>query len=113
MRDYRERNAKRPGKTRQWIDEPLNSGDYAPVALRTKDGGALVFFAAPHFEKQTVRGVALDLNVDEKALMTGEATNSVRKEQIGSQSVKVAPKGKSDPIVFLNSIKGLVSAKGE
>ncbi|MDG4862547.1 hypothetical protein P8605_30865 [Streptomyces sp. T-3] len=111
--EYRKKYAKRPGKTRQWIDEPLNSGDFAPVALRTKDGGALVFFSGRYFEKQTARGVPLDINVDEKALMTGEATNSVLKEQIGSQSVKVAPKGKSEPIVFLNSIKGLVSAKGE
>lgn len=113
VREYRKKYAKRPGKTRQWIDEALNSGDFAPVALRTKDGGALVFFSGRYFEKQTARGVPLDLDEDEKALMTGEATNSVLKEQIGSQSVKVAPKGKSGPIVFLNSIKGLVSAKGE
>ncbi len=41
-RAQRAKDAKRPGLVSQFIDEPLTSGDYAPLALRTADGGALL-----------------------------------------------------------------------
>ncbi|GAA4958580.1 hypothetical protein GCM10023238_26730 [Streptomyces heliomycini] len=46
----------RPGCATQYIDEPLTNGDYAPLALRSKDGGALVFFATRHFGEADRRG---------------------------------------------------------
>ncbi len=58
----RAENADRPGRTTQWVDQPLDKGDFAPLALRTEDGGAMVLFATRHFEKQTAaRGVPLSV----------------------------------------------------
>ncbi|WP_345672987.1 hypothetical protein, partial [Streptomyces phyllanthi] len=83
----RRKNARKPGLARQYIDEPLTKGDYAPVGLRTTDGGALVFFATHHYEKQTAApGVDLpvtDPNV--QALLTGEVKSSLTLEHVSNQ----------------------------
>jgi hypothetical protein len=111
-RELREENAKRPGLVRQYIDEPLTGGDYDPLALRTKDGGALVFFATRHFEKQTAAAGATvpPPNDDVLALTTGEIKQSLTMEFV-SNEVVLDPK--SGPVEMLGRIQGLTAAKGE
>ncbi|TLS42857.1 hypothetical protein FE633_29000 [Streptomyces montanus] len=115
-RESRKKNAKRPGLARQYIDEPLTSGDYAAVGLRTTDGGALVFFSTRHYEKQTA-APGSPLNVPDpnvKALMTGEAKQSVTLESVSNQAVLDPAKSAADQkVTFLSRIQGLTGAKGE
>ncbi|WP_445026601.1 hypothetical protein [Streptomyces sp. SAS_270] len=115
-RALRKKNTNRPGLVRQYVDEPLTSGGYAPVGLRTKDGGALVFFSTRHFEKQTAaQGVDLkisDQNI--RALLTGEVKQSLTLEFVSNQAVLDPAKGASDhKVEFLSRVQGLTGAKGE
>jgi hypothetical protein len=110
-RATRLKNASKPGVARQYIDESLTNGDYAPVGLRTTDGGALLFFATHHYEKQTA---ARDVNLtisdpNTKALLTGEVKQSVTLEYVSNQAVLDPPKGQ---VKFLSRVEGLTGAKG-
>ncbi|WP_164555733.1 MULTISPECIES: hypothetical protein [unclassified Streptomyces] len=111
-REAREKKAERPGLARQYIDEPLTSGDYAPLALRTKDGGALVFFATRHFEKQTAaEGASVPTpNKDVLALTSGEIRQSLTMEFVSSE---VALDPAAGAVEVLGRVQGLTSAKGE
>lgn len=113
--DQREKNAKRLGLATQYIDEPQNTGDFAPVGLRTKKGDAFVFFSTRHFEKRTAaEGLNLRIGDDVRALMTGDAKSSVTLEYAAGQTVLVPPKGTSNSQVkVLNRVQGLTGAKGE
>lgn len=112
-RAEREKSGKRPGLVSQFIDEPLTSGDYAPLALRTTDGGALVFFTTRYYEKRTAYagtnvpspGTAVE------ALTTGEIKQSLTME-IVSNEVALNPKG-SGKVEVIGRTQGLTSAKGE
>lgn len=116
-RETREKNASRPGLATQYIDEPLTEGDYAPLALRTKDGGAMVFFTTRHFEKQTA---ATGSSVPEPAeavlaLTKGEIKQSLTMEFV-SNEVAVTPKRNASGdqrVTFLGRIQGLTGAQGE
>ena len=116
LRAQRAKNASKPGLARQYVDEPLNSGDYAPVGLRTEDGGALVFFTTRHFEKQTA-AQGVDINVTDenvKALTTGEVKQSLTLEFASNEAVLDPAKGSGDQRVeFLSRVQGLVGAKGQ
>ncbi len=114
-RTAREKNASRSGVSVQYIDKPLTGGDYDAVGLRTKDGGAVVFFATRHYEKQTVApGLTLTVDPDVKALTTGEVKQSITLERVSNQTVIDPPKTASGPGVrFISRIEGLTSAKGE
>ncbi|MEU6095322.1 hypothetical protein [Streptomyces sp. NPDC047079] len=111
-RDTRLKNARKPGLARQYLDEPLTSGTYAPVGLRTTDGGALVFFATRHYEKQTA-APGVNINVSDaniKALVTGEVKQSLTLEFVSNQAVLDPARGK---VRFLSRVVGLTGAKGE
>jgi hypothetical protein len=112
-RATREKQASRPGLAQQFIDEPLTSGDYAPLALRTADGGALVFFTTRHYEKQTAyAGTSVPTPLDDVlALTTGEIKQSLTMEFV-SNEVALDPKGPGK-VTILGRIQGLTSAKGE
>ncbi|MFJ7047396.1 hypothetical protein ACIQVC_28940 [Streptomyces sp. NPDC101112] len=115
-RAKRQKNAQRPGIVRQYVDEPLTNGDYAPVGLRTTDGGALVFFTTRHYEKQTAaQGVDIPVNdAAVRALMTGEPRQSLTLEFVSNQAVLDPARTASDEQVkFLGQVGGLTSAKGE
>ncbi|NEB48326.1 hypothetical protein G3I45_28885, partial [Streptomyces sp. SID339] len=45
------RTTRRAGFSYQYIDQPLSGATFAPLGLRTEDGGALVFFSSKHFER--------------------------------------------------------------
>lgn len=115
-RDLREKNAEKPGLVRQYLDEPLTSGEYAPLGLRTTDGSALVFFTTRHYEKQTAaQGVPLNVSdANVKALMTGDAKQSITLESVSNQAVlDPGPGAANQKVEFLARIQGLTGAKGE
>ncbi|MEU4007656.1 hypothetical protein AB0H30_04045 [Streptomyces pseudogriseolus] len=111
-RDSRKRKSVRPGLATQYIDEPMVNGDYAPLALRTADGGALVFFTTRHFEKQTAAAGATvpTPNEDVLALTSGEIRQSLTMEFVSNE---VALDPAEGPVKVLGRIQGLTSAKGE
>ncbi|MFD4374601.1 hypothetical protein [Streptomyces sp. NPDC058486] len=113
-REKRARTAQRPGLATQWIDRAADAGDFAPLALATKDGGALVFFASRHFERQTTaKGYRPKVGKDLKALMKGQVVNTVTKEWVSSQAVLVKPPGaEKDAVTFLGRLQGVVSVEG-
>ncbi|CAL9440899.1 putative lipoprotein [Streptomyces griseomycini] len=111
-RALREKKSSRPGLATQYIDEPLTNGDHAPLALRTKDGGALVFFATRHFEKQTAAaGASVPTpNKDVLALTTGEIRQSLTMEFVSNE---VALDPAEGAVEILGRVQGLTAAKGE
>lgn len=112
-RDAR-RTTRRAGFSYQYIDQPLDSGTFAPLGLKTDDGGALVFFSSKHFERQTAaKGLRPPLNADVEALLSGEVKSTLTKERVSSQLVFVPKKGAGDgKVVLLNRLPGLTAAKG-
>ena len=114
-RAEREKDAKRPGLVTQYIDEPLTSGDHAPLALRTADGGALVFFTTHHFEKETAyTGTSVPTpNKDVLALTTGEIKQSLTMQFVSNEVALNPAKGSGDQkVTVLGRIQGLTSAAG-
>ncbi|MCL8010349.1 hypothetical protein [Streptomyces sp. AS02] len=109
----RTKAAKRPGLVSQFIDEPLTSGDYAPLALRTTDGGALVFFTTRYYEKRTAyAGTSVPSpGKGVEALTEGEVKQSLTMEII-SNEMALDPKG-SGKVEVIGRTQGLTSAKGE
>ncbi|MFK4064295.1 hypothetical protein [Streptomyces sp. NPDC029674] len=111
---YRDRNGKRAGLAVQYIDEPQNGGTFAPLGLRTEDGGALVFFATRHYEKQTAfKGLSPKVDADAKALLKGEVRQSLLLDRVSNQVVVDPKKSGGDKVAFLGRLQGLTGAKGE
>ncbi|MGY0486873.1 hypothetical protein [Streptomyces sp. WG-D5] len=112
-RATREKVASRPGLAIQFIDEPLNSGDYAPVALRTANGGALVFFTTRRYEKLTASpGSNLPtIGADVKALMTGDAKQSAMYGYVSGQAA-IDPPGASEKVSVVSRVEGITTAEG-
>ncbi|OKK08187.1 hypothetical protein AMK26_03975 [Streptomyces sp. CB03234] len=113
-RDERNKVAHRPGLSTQYVDQPLDTGDYAPLGLTTQDGGALVFFATRFYDRQTAaKGYRPKVNPDVRALMTGEVKSTLTKEWVSSQAVLVKPAGAgSDQVTVLGRLQGVTSATG-
>ncbi|MDO0927965.1 hypothetical protein QQY24_22095 [Streptomyces sp. TG1A-8] len=111
-RATRRKQAEKPGLVRQYVDEPLTRGDYAPLALRTADGGALVFFASHHYEKQTAAaGTSVPVpNRDVQALTKGRIKQSLTLESV-SNEVALDPAG-SGAVSVLGRVQGLTRAQG-
>ncbi|MFJ8105580.1 hypothetical protein [Streptomyces sp. NPDC096132] len=112
LRTTRAKNAEQPGLVQQYIDEPLTSGAFAPLALRTADGGALVFFCTHHYVKQTAAAGASvpALNASVRALTTGEVKQTLTMEFVANQIVVDPAKG---AVSMLSRLEGLTGAKGE
>ncbi|MFJ1970943.1 hypothetical protein ACIO93_19910 [Streptomyces sp. NPDC087903] len=105
----------KPGLATQYIDEPLTNGDYAPLALRTTDGGALVFFTTRRYQKQTAAaGAAIPApNDNVRALTTGEIKQSLTMEFVSNQVALDPPRGSDGgKVKVLGRIEGLTSAEG-
>ncbi len=113
-REQRQKAAKRPGLATQYLDQATNQGDFAPLGLRTKDGGALVFFATRFFERQTAApGYRPKVDPGVKALLTGEVKNTVTKEWVSDQVVLVKPAGTDrDAVTVTGRLQGVVGAQG-
>lgn len=114
LRGDRNAHAKTANSVTQYADQPASGGDFTPVALRTADGGALVFFASHHQSRATFRaGYKLTIDDDTRALMTGTPRTSVTLTRLADEAVTVPPAGGSGKVVFLSRVVGLVTAKGE
>lgn len=116
VRDAHQKNARSANTVTQYLDQGAVDGDFAPVALRTKDGGAVVFFGSRHQARSTFRvGYRLTLDQDTQALTTGTPTTSITLSQVAQEMVTVPPAGGggSAKVVFVSRLLGLVSAKGE
>lgn len=111
----RAKGARTADSATQYADQPATNDEFAPVALRTEDGGALVFFASHHTAKITMLrpGVAPPVNAYTKALMTGAAKKSVTLGRVARQAVVVPAKKDGGRIVFRSRVIGLVAARGE
>lgn len=113
-RAQRQKAAQRPGVATQYLDQTTDRGDFAPLGLRTRDGGALVFFATRFFERQTTaKGYRPKVGPDVKALLTGEIKNTVTREWVSSQTVLVKPAGTDrDAVTVTSRLQGVVGAVG-
>ncbi|MEU9346483.1 hypothetical protein AB0D74_35290 [Streptomyces sp. NPDC048278] len=102
----------KPGLATQYIDEPLTAGDYAPLALRTADGGAAVFFTTRYYAKETAAtGTSVPTpNLSVKALTKGEIKQSLTMQFVSNQ-IALDPPG-TGKISILGRIQGLTSAQG-
>ncbi|WP_093503712.1 hypothetical protein [Streptomyces sp. Ag109_O5-10] len=102
----------KPGLATQYIDEPLTGGDYAPLALRTADGGAAVFFTTRYYAKETAAaGASVPTpNLGVKALTKGEIKQSLTMQFVSNQ-VALDPAG-TGKVSILGRIQGLTSAQG-
>lgn len=113
-RESRKKDSNLPGMSTQYIDQPLDSDDFAPLGLVTEDGNALVFFAVRNYERQTAaKGVRLKVHPDVKALLTGDVKSTVTKERVSSQAVTVPTVGAGvGEVDVLGRLTGLTAAKG-
>ncbi|WP_330340431.1 hypothetical protein [Streptomyces sp. NBC_00557] len=111
-RANRAKRARKPGLVTQFIDRPLTAGDYAPLALRTADGGALVFFTTHHYEKQTAAaGTTVPVpNKDVQALTKGEVKQSLTLEFVSAEAA-LDPAG-SGKVSVVGRVPGLTAAQG-
>lgn len=114
-RAKRKDSAEQAGKRTQFVDQTAKPPQYAPFGLRTKDGGAVVFFGSLHHTKETYAAGYHPPVKDPlaKALMTGTPRQSVVYSRMSQQAVTVPAKKSGDKIRFLNRIDGLTSARGE
>ncbi|MEU9777040.1 hypothetical protein [Streptomyces sp. NPDC047968] len=112
-RETRARSASLPGVSTQYLDQPLDSGAYAPLGLVTQDGGALVFFTVKNFERQTAaKGVELKVIPDVRALLTGEVRSTLTKERVSGQLVSIPVGSGGGQPDILSRLTGLTAAKG-
>jgi hypothetical protein len=112
-RAERQKESKKPGLATQYLDDPLTNGDYLPLALRTTDGGALVFFTTHHYEKQTAApGTTIPTTAAVQALTSGEIKQSLTMEFVSNEVALDPPKG-SGKVSVIGRIQGLTSAKGD
>jgi hypothetical protein len=116
LRASRAKNAVKPGLATQYVDQPLSAGEYAPLALRTADGGALVFFTTHHYMKQTAAaGASVPTpNANVRALTTGDIQQSLTMEFVSTDVALSPAKGsKGGKVSVLSRLEGLTGAKGE
>lgn len=115
LRESRKRFLRTPKFWTEYIDTPAEGARYAPVGLRTRDGGALVFFSSHHREKQTMaKGLRPEPDPRVKPLMKGEAKKAVTLTRLAESAVKVPAEDAADPrVVFVNRMEGVTAAKGE
>ncbi|MFE8014960.1 hypothetical protein ACFU3O_19755 [Streptomyces antibioticus] len=114
LRTTRAKNSTKPGLVQQYIDESLTEGDFAPLALRTADGGALVFFSTHHYVKQTAAaGASVPApNQSVRALTTGEIKQSLTMEFVAN-GIALDPATVGGEVTVLSRLEGLTGAKGE
>lgn len=116
-RASRAKTAKQPASTMQYIDQPLKDGDFAPLALRTQDGGALVFFATRYFQRQTTaKGFQPAVSPDVKPLVTGQVKTKLTKEWVSSQIAEVpagaAGSAGQGKVAVVSRLEGVTGATG-
>ncbi|MGW7578510.1 hypothetical protein [Streptomyces sp. NPDC054765] len=110
-RARRARDTNRPGQRIMWED---TAADYPPVALRTKDGGALVFFSTFYHQQKTVfAGATITVPAALKGLLEGpeKKTNRMAFTTVSGQAVTVPAKSSGGKVTVLNRIEAKTSVK--
>ena len=111
--DRRTRYAPNPQYVTAFADQAADPAQYAPVALRLRNGGAMVFFTTDHQMKQTVaKGPVNVRDAGVRAILTGTPNTSVTLFRIAEQVVTVPAAGSAGTVVFLDHIDQLVAAHG-
>lgn len=116
LRRQRRSSARTATVWTDFLDQPASGEFFEPVALRTADGGALVFFSSYHHQKQTAAEGLKPSVKDEyaQALMTGTPKRSVTYTYVAAQAVTVPEQGDADGRVeFVSRITGLTKAEAE
>lgn len=84
------------------------------MALRTTDGGALVFFSTVYHQQQTMfAGATIRVPENLRGLVVGpeKRTNRMAFTTVSSQAVTVPAKGSGDKVVILNRREGKTSVE--
>ncbi|MFE0377978.1 hypothetical protein ACFW1M_20875 [Streptomyces inhibens] len=110
-RARRARDANQPGARIQWED---TASGYPPVALRTADGGALVFFSTLYHQQKTVStGLTITVPAGLQGLLEGppKKTNKMAFTTVSGQAVTVPAKSSGGKVTVLNRIEAKTSVK--
>lgn len=110
-RAQRAKDANRPGQRIMWED---SAAGYPPVALRTKDGGALVFFSTVYHQQKTVfAGGTITVTGGLRGLLDGppKKTNRMAFTTVSGQAVTVPAKSAGGKVTVLNRIEAKTSVK--
>jgi hypothetical protein len=113
LRAAREKEKKTTRYVTLFVDEAAKEEEFAPVALRTSDGGALVLFTSRHsWQVVYAQGVPLP-RADEytETLMTGTPKRAVTRTALAEQAALV-PEGGGE-VRIVSRIMGIVAARGE
>lgn len=109
-RAARAKTAKQTASTMQYVDQPLNDGDFTPLGLATKDGGAFVFFATRYYQRQTTAsGYRPQVPADVVPLLHGTARTKLTKEWMSSQAAEVPKTGR---VTIVSRLEGVTGATG-
>ncbi|MFB7634532.1 hypothetical protein ACFC0M_26765 [Streptomyces sp. NPDC056149] len=112
-RAQRAKDANKPGVRIQWEDQ---ASSLPPVALRTTDGGALVFFSTVYHQQKTVsQGWTITVPAEVRGIMDNPVAKTERMAftSVSGQAVTVPAKTAGGKIRVLNRIEALVSAKAQ
>ncbi|MDT0344525.1 hypothetical protein [Streptomyces litchfieldiae] len=102
-----------PRYATDYQDQVPEGAEFAPVAMRTQDGGALVFFSTTRFEKQTMaEGQQLVVDPLVEVLLEGEARTSQTLEWLGMHA-SVVSEGENGQVDILHRSIGVVGATGQ
>lgn len=107
----REAKSRTPGSQIQYLDQ---SARFAPVALRTADGGALVFFASYYHQQKTVsEGSTMQVSPQVQGVMDKpvEQATKITLTNLTAQVVKVPAKSAGGKVAVLNYVEARTSAK--
>ncbi|MGD3105142.1 hypothetical protein [Streptomyces sp. YGL11-2] len=110
-RAQRARDANQPGARIQWEDQ---ASEYPPVALRTTDGGALVFFSTIYHQQKTVSpGLMITVPPSLRGIVEGPDKKTTRMAftTVSGQAVTVPAKSAGGKITVLNRIEAKTSAR--
>jgi hypothetical protein len=115
-----DQNTLDPNWQKEWQDSAVEEERFSPVAVRTEDGGALVFFTERFYEKQTWReGVEPPADLGENPPYTVElleedsdVSTAVTREFLSVLTAAV-PQGDGEIDLLYRSSGGLIRARGE
>ncbi|KUL38782.1 hypothetical protein ADL22_17210 [Streptomyces sp. NRRL F-4489] len=111
LRAWRAGQANQPGARILWQDQ---ASELPPVALRTADGGALVFFSTVYHQQKTVsKGLTITVPPELRGIVEGPAAKASRMAftTVSGQAVIVPAKSTGGKITVLDRIEAKTSAK--
>lgn len=100
------------GYVRQFVDSP--AAQYAPLAIRTADGGALVLFAVTHSMKLTVQppNTLGEVEPAQQAFLAAKPKRSVTEHKLAAYAA-VVPRTGAGKVQVVATMSGVVGAEGE